>query len=266
VTTGATAFSEFITVVGTQNAPPLNYAWPTGSSVLTGIQSSDSAFSTLVSSDLSAWTSSGAGTWVAVVDNPRSSAYATQTCYAITAAGAGVTYVQYPVAQALAPGSYAWTCFIKGSSGALTDALTVKLVDSQGNVLATLATYTSYSGAWQQKTGIFNYTINPPMTPPVGQLYLRFTFTATGAASVRFAFPGFSSATPLYSGGPVMWIWSGSTPLGLADYWVATSTRSTSETVSLFRGLERFFGLSSFSPQIAIPTASPGTYTNALVV
>ena len=43
-------------------------------------------------------------------------------------------------------------------------------------------------------------------------------------------------------------------------------TRGSSETVSLYRGMVRLFDLPSLSPQITIPTGSPGTYTNALVV
>lgn len=258
-TTGSTAFSEFLTVQGKANVDPLNWLWPQGSNVSGGLASTDSAFDTLVSSDFSTWTTSGTG--VAAADNPRSSLYATQTCWQLTGNG---SYVQYPL-TALAPGSFPWTLFYKGDAGNTAGTtLIVRLVDASGATVATLATLTGLTGTWIQTSDMWNYTINPPITP--GALYLRIIVSTGGTGVMKIAFPGFTQASPVYSGGPVLFCWSGTTPLGLADYWTATSTRAASETVSLYRGMERLFGLSSLSPYIAIPTASPGTYTNALVV
>lgn len=250
-TTGSTPFSEFVSVVGKANVGPLNWLWPTGSGVNSGLTATNSAFDTLISSDFSTWTPTGAV--VVTTGGPR----------------AGVLPYNVPAAASMkyelptvAPGTYSWTWFYYGA-GAGCD-IYYEIVDSADNVVTVLDAVNDAPAAWDQASGIWNFTTQPPFAYAEGPLYLRIRVDGVGPA--KFALPGFDLATPLYAGGPVMYLWSGTTPLGLADYWTATVTRGSSETVSLYRGMVRLFDTPSLSPQVTIPTGSPGTYTNALVV
>lgn len=254
-TTGATAYSELISITGKAAVDGLDYRWPTGSGVLTSQTMNDSANDTLVPSSFSTWTASG--TVAAASGNPRP----TGSCYQLTGNG---SYVQY-LLPALAPGSYSWTLFVQGDAGnAALSTVTVEIVNASGATVANLGSFDATVATWEQDAGVWNFTIQPPITPST--YYLRIKSNSAGVIVAKIALPGFINATPLYSGGPVLLGWSGATPLGLADLWTASVTRASSETVSLFRGMERLFGLSAMSPFVAIPTGSPGTYTNALVV
>lgn len=250
-TTGSTPFSEFVSVVGKANVPALNFLWPTGSGVNSGLTATNSANDTLISSDFSTWTATGAV--VATTGGPRTGVIP----YNVPAAAS----MKYEL-PTVAPGSYAWTWFYYGA-GAGCDVY-LEIVDSADNVVTVLDFVTDAAAAWVQASGVWNFTTQPPFTYAEGPLYLRIRTDGVGPA--KFALPGFDSATPLYAGGPVMYLWSGTTPLGLPDYWTATVTRASSETVGLYRGMVRLFDLPSLSPQITIPTGNPGTFQNSLVV
>lgn len=254
-TTGATPFSEFISVTGKADVAPLNWLWPQGSNVSSDFSCTNSANSTLVSSDFSAWTPSG--TFVVSTSGPRTGVLPWQ----LSVTG---SYAQYEL-PVIAPGTYAWTWFYRGDASVGTD-LKLEIVDSTGTLVYQLALAEDPAATWVQQSGVWNFRAQPPVDYAPGPLYLRITLVTSAAGSAKVALPGFDAALPLYPGGPVMYCWAGTTPLGLADYWDATVTRGTSETVSLYRGMVRLFDLPSLSPQITIPTGNPGTYTNALVV
>lgn len=256
-TTGATAYSEFLSIVGKANVPALNWLWPTGSGVNSGITATNSANDTLVSSDFSTWTASGTVVVADSVPGPRGETTATLL-------SGDNTYVQYEL-PVIAPGTYSWTVFIQGD-GANTAGSTVEIqiVNAAGTLVATLDSVDATVSTWEQYSGIWNFTTQPPINPST--FYLRIRCETAMDIDVHVALPGFDSTVPLYPGGPVLYVWSGTTPLGLADSWTATVTRGTSETVSLYRGMVRLFDLPSLSPQVTIPTGSPGTYQNSLVV
>jgi len=260
-TTGSTEYQEQIAMVGKANVDPLNWLWPQGSSVNTVLTALDSAQQTLVPPTFSSWTPSGT-TAVAVAGTGPRSADTTYTPYTITGNG---SYFQYQL-NAVAPGTYSYNIFMKGNAGNTGGStFTVSIVNAAGTLVSTLGTLSATSGSWVQSSGVWNFPIQPPVTPSTGY-YLRFTVVTGGTATVTVAYPGFVNLSPLYQGGPVACIWSGTTAFGLADLWTASVTRGTSETVSLIRGMERLFGLSAYSPYIVIPTGNPGDYTNALVV
>jgi len=254
-TTGSVAYGAQIGVTGTANVNSLSWLWPQGSNVQTTIQETDSANDTLIPSSFASWSNFGATSDTIV--GPRG---ASGTYYKFTA---NAQYMQYEL-PVLAPGSYTWTLFVKGdASSAVASTVTVSIVNASGSLVASLGSFNAQTTTWTQASGVWNFAIQPPVSPST--YYLRVTGVSGGALLAHFALPGFNSALPLYPGGPVMYCWAGTTPLGLADSWVATVTRAASETVSLIRGMERLYSLSSYSPYIAIPTASPGTYQNTLV-
>jgi hypothetical protein len=255
-TTGSTAYSEFISVVGKANVAPLNWLWPTGSGVNSGITATNSANDTLVSPDFSTWTASGTVVIADTVPGPRGETTATKLSN-------DNTYVQYEL-PVIAPGTYSWTVFIQGDgANSALSTVEIQIVNAAGTTVATLDSVDATVSTWEQYSGVWNFTTQPPVAPST--YYLRIRCETSADIDVHVALPGFDSALPLYAGGPVLYVWSGTEPLGLADSWTATVTRATSETVSLYRGMCRLFDLPSLSPQITIPTGSPGTYTNALV-
>lgn len=260
-TTGSTQYQEQISMVGKANVDPLNWLWPQGSSVNTIITALDSAQQTKVPPTFSTWSASGTVAIGTLGTGPRS-ADTTYAPYTVTGNG---SYLQYPL-TAVAPGTYSYNLFMKGNAGNTGGStVTVLIVNASGTTVATLATLSATSGSWVQSSGVWNFPIQPPVTPSTAY-YLRFQVNTGGTATVTLAYPGFVSLSPLYQGGPVACVWSGTTAFGLADLWTASCTRGTSETVSLIRGMERLFTLSAYSPYITIPTANPGDYTNALVV
>ena len=261
-TTGATQYQESISMVGKANVGALNWLWPQGSSVNTTLRAIDSAQTTKVPPSFATWTPFGTTAVASAGTGPRS-ADTTYVPYTITGNG---SYFQYQLPTTLAPGTFSYNLFMKGNAGnTFASVVTVSIVNASGTLISTLATLSATSGSWVQSSGVWNFPIQPPVTPSTGY-YLRFTVVTGGTATVTVAYPGFVSLSPLYQGGPVACVWSGTTAFGLADLWTASTTRGTSETVSLIRGMERLFTLSAYSPYIVIPTGNPGDYTDALVV
>lgn len=267
-TTGATPFSELVTVTGKANVSSLDWRWPQGSSVATGLPVVDSAQDSLVASSIGSWTASPSGDMSAVASTGPRLSDPTYTSYKLEAT-TGTTSVQYDL-PILAPGSYTGTIFVLPNLTNAAGRVNVYIEDAAGNVLYTQQ-WDPTNAVWTQLDFTWTYQIQPPVTlggaPLSQQLRIRWDVNSpTATDDVTFAYAGFQQAFPLYQGGPVMFIWAGSVPNYLGDKWTASTTRGTSETVSLYRGMERLFGLSQFSPFVTIPTGNPGTYTNALVV
>jgi len=151
------------------------------------------------------------------------------------------------------------------SSAPAAGVLRVALVDSSGTVInddygtansftvdltAQTTSFASFSGSFRTPTNL----------PTTVRLELKVTTAITNTKSVVIDDLAFAAMSQLYTGGPSIAVFSGSTTPVLGDAWTLTTTNTMGVMAAW---MERFFGLAS--KNLVIPYSGSPTCADSLV-
>jgi hypothetical protein len=292
---GGTAYAETFSLVGKQaDQLPTDSTYPSGTGLDTTVTAVDPASDggVVTDPDFDEWTGTGnntpvrwsvygstvAGTHVLrATDDPRGGAGTS-----LSLVGDGSVLVRLRQAISVEANTvYTAHMRVKKVADPGTDwAVSMMLVDSSGTAVAGNGSYsnvvssaaaTSVAGNWTNAvTGVFC----TPAVLPSGGVYLEIRFhqsgsTSTAPASTANAYVDYVSVvetTPLYSGGPTLTAFSGSTEGVVGDTRTATVALTTGVPGDyLIRGIDRLLSGGLASAAVRLPTSNTPTQADALV-
>lgn len=278
---GATEYSESISVLGDQAASATAYNWPLGSGSSTTLAAIDPAVDGLLSNgNFETWTVTNVpDDWTIATGTPgthvtRQSSPARSTDsynLRITSDGSTLTTLRQAPSTTLQPLTvYAATIRAKINTADATGALRFALVDGSGTVIADAQSANNSSSlgvnggsgvgtSYTQFTAFFR---TPAKLPSTVYFELKVTTSPTTGRTIDIDLVQLARPTQLYTGGPWAIAWSNVTSPVRGDYWTIAMTNSLG-TTSLVRSLDRMLSLRSLG--LKLPTSGSPTVSDTLV-
>jgi hypothetical protein len=277
--TGATAFSEVLTVTGEPALPNTDYRWPGGSGTSKILTMQDASNTTLVTDGgFETWSGSTPTYWTATtgsatVDKDSTAANVIRGTYAMkfTSDGSTLTTVRQQLSTSITTNTvYNLNLWAKVSSADASGVVRFRLTNSAGTTLTNDATTSlSYTRDTNGQIGTSFTQVNtffqtPRALPTTGGVWLEIAFTTAPANGVILYLDhlSFIAATQLYNGGPYVAAFSRSTANAVRDTYSLAVTNTLTYT-SLVRSLDRWIGLRDNN--IALPTSGSPTIADSLI-
>ena len=285
--TGATAGQESFSVVGqAQNTNTLDFAYPGGSGSNTfGVIVNPAVSNTtnlLYNSEFETWTVTNIpdgftiGTGAATVTKDTSHTYGgSSAALAITSDGSTLTSLTQQLnlappsgsISALAPRTkYAFEVQVQCSAAApAAGVLTFSLVDGSGTVLNSVAgvpntitiSHAALTTSYQTVSGFFE---TPAVMPATYYLRIKETTALTNTDVYYIDHMALAAAQQLYTGGPFLAVFTGSTNVVKGDNWTLTVANTYGGFQQLF---DKFFGTRQLG--LLIPSSGSPSISDSLI-
>jgi hypothetical protein len=281
---GGTRWAETFSVVGKAAASdPAAWDYPIGSGVNTTIDAIDPAAGTTLTTDPSfdEWTTNTPDNWTIeagvagtsvfkVADDPRDGADG----FALRFVGDGATVLKIRQAVTVEASTvYQIYYRVKKVTDPGTDwGVTVRLVDDDTGTAVTgtsvlSATAASVASAWTNVvTGTFATPATMPVNCSIEIVFSQYNAPTTAAAATAECYVDWVNIvapTLLYTNGPSISIWSGTTEGVYGDSWTWSVTLGAAPSTFMVRGIDRLLNLSQFS--VRLPTAGSPTQADSLI-
>lgn len=214
------------------------------------------------------------GTAGTTVFKSTSPFYTGLACLKITGNGSELTSLsqQFGIStgttQTLKGGTqYAFSFWVQMSAVPTAGVLSIELVDGSGTVLqdvsgtnnAVTQSLPALTTSWTNLSGTFR---TPHALPATYKLRLRLTTALDSGKSLYLDRLGFAAMAQLYSGGPSLNVFSGSSQFFVGDYFTVTTTNAH-PLLSLQRVAQRFFNMPSLG--LVLPSSGSPTQADTLI-
>lgn len=232
--TGATKYNETFFVTTPASVPNTDRTWPQGSGLSSSITSinpqADAAQGNLLTnSDFNSFTGNIPDDWTVAsgtagtdfLGGGTGEAYAGDNCLRFAYnAGTGTPELRQQITNIQAATAYTFSCLMKKTASlsgagairiALVDSGGTVLTDPQGNACSTTLTLSGFTTSYVRKTLT---TWTPRALPASGGVFLSIKITtaiADSGQSVYVDWGALNLMTQLYTGGPYVSLFSGST-------------------------------------------------------
>ncbi len=273
-------YQETLQAVGAPTVPTNSYLWPAGSGANVQFAVTDPAASGLtVDGGFASWGGTGANTptyWsivngaagVTIFQGSGTGVRTATNSAKILSDGSSTTKLSQAITAAINT-VYAVTVQAKINSADGSGTLVIRLTDGDGVVLNDDAgNALSYSRnmsaqvttSYQCFTAFFS---TPRQLPSTTKIEVGFGVAPSAAKFMNIDLVGVVAGTQLYTGGPYIAAFSGSTPTAFGDTYACTFTNSLT-SASFARGLQRLYN--TLSMGVYFPSALSPTVSDALVL
>lgn len=265
----ATAGQESWSFVGEVAVEDFDFNWPGGSDAnqtLTAVNPSLTSGLILTDGDFENWTSNAPDDWDIIVGTAgttisRGSSPHTGTYDLLfTGDGSQLTCIRQEVSLE-ANTVYAFHGWAKTDGSVAAGVLRIRLVDGSNTVFndkeGTANSFnTTISGLTSSYTPIYAFFRTPPVLPTTTKIEIALTTALTNTEVLHMDRFALVEATQLYTGGPWVALFGGSTNFAINDTFTIAVTNSHG-TTNFSRQVDRLFGLRELG--LKIPSSTGGT-------
>lgn len=273
---GATQGQEVFSYLGEAQQPNLAWNWPAGSNAAGTLTVSDPAVDDILTNgSFDTWPSAtaaptdwtlGVGTFGTTIVRSATSYRGT---YALSFVGNGSELTEIKQEITLAPNSvYCFQVQMRSDGAVAAGIITFSLVDANGTVIndefggAMTLTVTCASDLTSSYAAKKIYFFSPGVLPTQVFLRIKASTAITNTEVILMDDIGFTLADQLYTGGPYLKLFAGSTPFAVGDTFALaiTNDRTAATFVSY---LDNIWDLRTNG--ILIPSSNAPTISNALI-
>jgi hypothetical protein len=284
--------AESWTVIGEPSIDTLDFRWPDGSGASTTLTTVDpsrdnAGGNLLTNSDFETFTSNIPDNWNLLVGTAgttilaeTSNIYGTHGSRSLRIKGdSGGTLTAIYQAFDSTTGTtgtlsantvYHGNCYVKDSgAGLLAGVITFSLTDGSGTVLtndagSNLSTTLAYSTTTTTMAA-FNFTFVTPKAMPTNGVRFKIAVTTalTDGESIYIDDLALAEATEIYTGGPHLTMFAGSTNPIIGDKYTATIANNYAGEIMQY--FDRFFGMRELGLQLPSDTGSSETIADTLI-